>query len=237
MARVSPWSPRQRSEILDLVIDRAHRAAEQCGIAIGIMVAANRDHGPVEATKTAELAAERAGLGVVSFGLDGDESAHPPEDFAAAFAIAREAGIRATPHAGELAGPASIWGALDSLRADRVLHGIRALEDPDLVERLVSRGTCLDVCPTSNVALSVVPSFEQHPLPRLISAGIRCSVNADDPLLFRSGLLDEYTLCRERLGLSDEEIATLAVNSLECASAPVELVEAGLLGVRRWLAR
>src|SRR5260221_264717 len=91
------------------------------------------------------------------------------------FRAALDAGLRSTPHAGELDGPASVWSALDALRAHRLQHGIRALEDPALVDELVRRGTCLDVCPTSNVALSVVPSMAEHPLPALLAAGVRCS--------------------------------------------------------------
>ncbi len=98
-------------------------------------------------------------------------------------------------------------GALDALRADRLLHGIRAIEDDALVAELVERGTCLDVCPTSNVVLSVVPSLAAHPLPALLEAGVRCSINADDPLVFGPGCREEYELCRTELGLSDEQAA------------------------------
>ena len=223
-------------DAVGMVIEAGREAAEELGVGFGLMLAANRNLDPEQAVRAAELAASLAGQGVVSFGLDNDEAAFPPEPFAQAFAITKDAGLLSTPHAGELAGPASVIGALDSLSADRVLHGVRAGEDPQLVERLAEAGTCLDVCPTSNVLLSVVPSLEAHPLPRLLEAGVRCSINADDPLLFGSGLLEEYTRCRTVLGLTDEQLATAARASLEASGAPRELVLTGLEGIEAWLA-
>ena len=111
---------------------------------------------------------------MVAFGLANDEAPWPPEPFADAFAIAREAGLLATPHAGELAGPESVRGALDALGAQRIQHGVRAAEDPALVERLApARSSACDVCPTSNVLLSVVADLASHPLPALLDAGVR----------------------------------------------------------------
>ena len=132
----------------------------------------------------------------MGFGLANDETGWPPEPFAAAFAIARDAGLFSVPHAGELAGPASVVGALDALGAHRIQHGVRAVEDRELVRRLADSGVCLDVCPSSNVMLSVVPAIEAHPCPTCLRAGVRCSLNADDPLLFGPNLLDEYKVAR-----------------------------------------
>jgi adenosine deaminase len=116
------------------------------------------------------------------------------------------------------------------------MHGVRAIEDPDLVARLADLGTCLDVCPTSNELLGVVPSLEEHPLPALLEAGVRCSINADDPLLFGPGILEEYQLCRDRLGLDDTTLAQIARSSLECSGAPRPLVAEAVREVGRWLA-
>ena len=113
----------------------------------------------------------------------------PPEPYAEAFAIAKEAGLLSTPHAGELAGPESVWGALETLQPDRLQHGVRSIEDPELVKRLADSDIVLDVCPTSNLLLSVYPSLAEHPLPQLLEAGIQCSLNGDDPLLFGPVLL------------------------------------------------
>ena len=178
--------------VLDIMVDAVAAASRATGIGVGCMVANDRVLDPSVAAKTAEVAVKYAGRGVVSFGLDNDEVLGPPEGFAEAFAIARDGGLLSTPHAGELVGPESVIGALDALGANRILHGVRAIEDPALIERLASEGVCLDVCPTSNLILGVVASHDEHPLGALLDAGIACSVNADDSLLFGPGLLDEY---------------------------------------------
>ena len=179
---------------LEIVLDAAAGAARDFGIGVGICVAADRTVDPSNAVALAQLAVKFVDRGVVAFGLANDETNWPPEPFADAFAIAREAGLLSVPHAGELAGPESVVGALDALGADRIQHGVRAIEDGELMRRLADSPVCLDVCPSSNVMLSVVPSIEAHPLPALLAAGIRCTLNADDPLLFGPNLLDEYAL-------------------------------------------
>lgn len=223
-------------EILEIVLDSLTAAAARFGIGAGFMMAADRTLDPRDAVAQAELAASYAGRGVVSFGLANDEVGHPPEPFADAFGIARAAGLLATPHAGELDGPASVWGALDALGADRIQHGVRSVEDASLVERLALSGVCLDVCPTSNVLLSVVRSLDTHPLGALLDAGVRCSVNADDPLLFGPNLLEEYELCRSALGFDDRRLAFLAGCSIDASGAPPSLKASARAGVEAWLA-
>lgn len=217
------------------VLAAGRDAAARHGVGFGLMVAANRHVGAEAAADTARLAVELAPEGVVGFGLDGDEAAFPPAAFAGAFAVARAGGLRAAPHAGELLGPQSVADALDLLHADRVLHGVRAVEDPALVARLAAAGTCLDVCPTSNFKLGV---FEPaaHPLPALLAAGVRCSVNADDPLLFGSGLLQEYELCRSLFGLSDRRLAGIAATSIEESALPDDAKARATAAVGDWLA-
>ena len=226
---------RSPSYVLDLLIDEACGAAARAGIGCGLLVTALRHLDPREAVDLARLAATRADAGVAGFGLAADESLHPPQPFAAAFALARAAGLIAAPHAGELAGPASVRGARDALGAQRVQHGIRAIEDASLVARLADEGVALDVCPTSNFRLGIVDSVAAHPLPRLLEAGVRCTLAADDSLLFESGLLDEYESARMVLGLSDDSLAELARNSLQASGAPEETVRAGVAGVAAWL--
>lgn len=222
-------------DLLDVVIDEGRRTAARLGIGFGVLVYARRNADPSEAVATAHLAARRAGNGVVSFGLAGDEAQFAPEPFAEAFAIARDAGLVSAPHAGELAGPASVRAALDVLGARRIAHGVRAVEDPALVARLAAEGVVLDVCPTSNVALGVVGSLSEHPLPLLLQAGVRCTLNADDPLLFGPGLLEEYETARKVLALTDSQLAAMARTSIESSDAPREMVEnaVGLIG--EWL--
>jgi adenosine deaminase len=222
--------------VLDLVIDEGLRTAARLGIGFGLMLSCDRNSDPADAEAMAPLAAERAGAGMVSFGLAADEAMFPPEPFAKAFAIAREAGLISAPHAGEHGGPASVIGALDALGAQRIAHGVRAVESPDLVRRIAEEGVCLDVCPTSNLMLSVVPDLASHPLPLLIEAGVRCSLNGDDPLLFGPGLLDEYRLVRTELGLDDAAMAWLARCSIEDSGADATLKAQAVTDVEAWLA-
>jgi adenosine deaminase len=132
--------------------------------------------------------------GVVALGLGGSEAKGPPEPFAPYFERARAAGLRSSPHAGEHAGPASIWGALNALYADRISHGVRAIEDPALVAHLAERQISLAVCPRSNLALGVYPDLASHPLRRLHDAGVPLTVASDDPALFNTTVNDEAAL-------------------------------------------
>jgi adenosine deaminase len=223
-------------DVMALLLDAGQQATSDGKIALGWMLAANRNRGPGEAVEAAKLAATLVDRGVVSFGLDGDEAAFPPEPFEEAFSLARQAGLRSTPHAGELLGPSSVRSALDQLGADRILHGIRAVEDEALILRLASSGVCLDVCPSSNVLLGVVPDMDSHPLPAFLNAGVRCSLNADDPLLFGVGILDEFVGAREQMLFDDDHLATLARSSLEASAAPPPIVAAGLRSIDEWLA-
>lgn len=223
-------------EIVECVLDAGRAAGAELGVGFGLMLSADRTRPPSEAVDVARQAVRLADVGVVSFGLANDEALFPPAPFAPAYDVARAGGLLSTPHAGELAGPDSVRDALDLLHADRIQHGVRAVEDPELVRRLADEGTCLDVCPTSNVLLAVVPSLAEHPLPRLLEAGVRCSLGGDDPLLFGPGLGEEYELCRVDLGLSDEQLAGIARSSLEASGAPRDLVASAVGGVDAWLA-
>ncbi|NIZ92995.1 adenosine deaminase [Kineococcus rubinsiae] len=223
-------------EVLELVIAEGQAEADRLGIGFGLMVCALRDAPPEAAEELARVGVRYVGRGAVSFGLASDESLFPPAPFERAFAIAREGGLVSTPHAGELLGPDSVRDAIDLLGARRIQHGVRAVEDPALVERLAAEGVVLDVCPTSNVELFVVPEIGQHPLPALLEAGVRCTINGDDPLLFGPGLLEEYETARTVLGLSDEQLAGVARTSLEAAAAPAELIATQVAAVDAWLA-
>lgn len=235
------YSPRYAEQfgsdeaVIDIVIDELRASGRRLGVAGGVIVSADRTVDPDEAVHLAKVAARFAGKGVIGFGLANDETGHPPEPFAPAFSIARDAGLLSVPHGGELEGPESIVACLDECGADRVMHGVRAVESPDLMKRLADEGVCLDVCPTSNVLLSVVSRVEEHPLPRLLDAGIRCSLNADDPLLFGPGILEEYELCRQALGLDDETLAGIAACSFESSGAPEDLIAESLVKVASWL--
>ncbi|MCW2523268.1 MAG: adenosine deaminase [Frankiales bacterium] len=221
-------------EASDIEIDEGRAVGARLGVGFGLMITADRTGEVAESEELARLAATRSESGVVSFGLANDEVGHPPELFEKAFRIATEAGLISAPHAGELVGPESIRGALDTLHASRIAHGVRAVEDPELVARLVAEEICLDVCPTSNLLLSVVPSLAVHPLKQLVEAGVRCTLNGDDPLLFGPGLLEEYVLARDVLGLSDEQLAFIARCSIEDSGAPEELVADAVARIDQW---
>jgi adenosine deaminase len=221
--------------VLDILLDELAASAARHGIAAGLIVAADRTADPSVAVEQAGIAATHAGDGVVGFGLANDEAGFGPEPFAEAFAIARAAGLLSVPHAGELAGPDSVRGALDALGADRIQHGVRAIEDPDLVARLADEGICCDVCPTSNVLLAVCASIGEHPLGALLDAGVPCSVNADDPLLFGPHLLEEYELCRDQLGFDDARMAVIALASIDHSGAPEDVKQRARPEVDAWL--
>jgi len=221
--------------VLELLLDASRRASERTGVEIGWMVSADRTLDPADAVAQARLAARHAGGGVVAFGLANDELLGPPGRFTEVFDVARDAGLLSTPHAGELDGPHSVVAAVELLGADRVQHGVRAVEREGLPERLAELGVCLDVCPTSNALLAVVPSLEEHPLPRLLGAGVRVSVNADDPLLFGPGLLEEYALVRDTFDLDDLTMARIAAASVESGGASASTKAEALNGIDAWL--
>ncbi len=221
----------------DLVLDVFAAAAQRHGIAIGLMAPVDRViDTPADAVELAKLAVRRRDEGIVSFGLHNDEVGHPPGGFVDAFRIAREGGLLSTPHAGELEHGGYVRDSLDLLGADRIQHGVRAVEVEGLVERLAAEQVCLDVCPTSNLMLGVVPSLDVHPLPALLDAGVPCSLNADDPLLFGPNVLEEYELARRQFGFDDELLAAIARASIVHSGAPDDVKQSALAGVDAWLA-
>jgi aminodeoxyfutalosine deaminase len=160
--------------------------------------------------------------GVVALGLGGPEIGHPPEPFAPFFERARAAGLHAVPHAGETAGPASVWGALRALGAERIGHGVRATEDPALLEHLAERRIALEVNPTSNIRLGVYPRLADHPLRRLHDAGCVITVNSDDPALFGTTLSDEVALLAEPFGLEVDACDRILLNAVRHSFLPDE---------------
>jgi adenosine deaminase len=173
---------------------------------------------------------------VVALSVDGNEATagRTGPRFADAFRKAGNAGLRRTVHAGESSGPEGVWDAVDLLGADRIDHGVRAIEDPALVQVLADRQIPLGVCPTSNLVLGVYPSIEAHPIERLRQAGVRVSVNTDDPALLGASLVGEYALCRQAFGWSDEVTREVARTSIE-ASFAGESLRMGLLeDLRVW---
>jgi adenosine deaminase len=221
--------------ILEVVLDAAKAAEQATGVGIGIIVAANRTKHPLEARTLARLAAAYADRGVTGFGLSSDERRGTIADFAPAFRIAARAGLQSVPHGGELAGPDSVRGCVDELRADRIGHGVAAAADPELLRRIAAREITLEVCPTSNVALGVARTAADVPLLQLLKAGVQVALGADDPLLFGPRLAAQYVLARQVHGLTDEELAELARTSIRGSAAPAPVAEKLLAGIDGWL--
>ena len=195
--------------------DGAQEARELHGVQVGLTPDIPRSY-PMEAAElTVRHALAHAGRGIVGIGLGGSEGEYPPEPFGPVFARARDGGLGSVPHAGEAEGPASIRGALDVLGADRIRHGIRAVEEPALLGELASRGIVLDVCPTSNVRTGVVRTLADHPLPALLAAGVQCTVNTDDPAMFGSNLGTEYEAALG-LGASAKDCYAAGVHGALC---------------------
>lgn len=152
---------------------------------------------------------------VIAVGLDSSEVGYPPDQYAAAYGHARTLGLRAVAHAGEEGPPEYVWGALDVLGVSRVDHGVRSLEDPDLVTRLVREQIPLTVCPLSNVALKVVDEMTEHPLPAMKAGGLLVSINSDDPSYFGGYVGDNYAAVAKAFDWGERELADLAVNSIK----------------------
>jgi aminodeoxyfutalosine deaminase len=191
-----PWE-----ELFEGYCDGAEEARERHGVDVRLTPDITRDASLEDAMECVRWAARYRDRGVVAVGLGGGEATFPPEPFAPVFRLAKEYGLGSVPHAGEVVGPSSVRGALDALAADRIRHGIRAIEDPDLVRDLADRSVVLDVCPTSNVRTGAVASLAEHPLPRLVEAGVRCSISTDDPAMFGTDLSSEYEVAQS-LGVS-----------------------------------
>ena len=220
----------------DLVLDCVRDASERTGLGIAVIIAANRTRHPMDARTLARLAVQYADHGVVGFGLSNDERRGTTAEFAPAFRIAERGGLALMPHGGELVGPESVRTCLDALHADRLGHGIRSVEDPALLERIVEQEIALEVCPVSNVALGVYSDLTSVPLPQLLEAGATVALGADDPLLFGSQLASQYATMRAAHELTDEQLAELARMSVRASRAPSDVVKTVLHDIDEWLA-
>jgi aminodeoxyfutalosine deaminase len=204
------WRGLDTDEVFSGYCDGAQEASELHGVEVRLTPDIPGVYSAEDAERVARYAVAYRDRGVVGLGVGGIN--YSCEPFARAFALARAGGVGSAPHAGEVAGAESVRDVLEALRADRIRHGIRAVEDPGLVAELAGRGTVLDVCPLSNVRTGVVRSLEEHPLPQLIAAGVRCSISTDDPAMFDTDLTRDY-----------EAAASLGVS-------PRAAYEAGLAG-------
>jgi adenosine deaminase len=220
----------------DLVLDCVDDARRSTGLGIAVVIAANRTRHPLDARTLARLATQYADRGVVGFGLSNDERRGRTEEFARAFEIAGRAGLRLVPHGGELRGADHVRSCLDSLQAHRLGHGVRSVEDPEVLDRVVQAGVALEVCPVSNVALGVYSDLTSVPLPQLLEAGATVALGADDPLLFGSRLAGQYATMRAAHDLDDTQLARLAAMSFEASCAPDDVRTDAQRRIDAWLA-
>jgi adenosine deaminase/aminodeoxyfutalosine deaminase len=206
------WKKQDLEAIFRAVAEEAGRSP----VPVRWILDATRQWGAEAAAPVFDFAAAHIGDGVVAIGLGGFEAQGPAAWFRELFAKARERGLRLTCHAGETTGPESVWEALE-IGAERIGHGIRAVEDPALVAELRARGVPLEICLSSNLRTGAVPSLEAHPLRRLFDAGVTVVLSTDDPALFDCTLSGEFALAAQRLGFTPAELERLAANSLRYA--------------------
>ncbi len=207
-------------------------AAETPGIRVQWILGLVRDYGP---EGTLALLKKAIGLGcesLVGVTLAGSEHSFPPDQFSEVYTVARDHGLRLTVHAGEALGPQSIWDALHMLGAERIGHGVRALEDQRLVAYLAEKQIPLEVCPTSNVRTGIISSYEAHPVRELFEAGIPITINSDDPTFFGTTLADEYDHA-SGLGFHDRDILKIMENGFRYAFLAEEEAERYIDGLNQ----
>src|SRR5260221_4996254 len=197
------------------------RGEKDFGISLLWIFDAARQFGAEKAQEVVDLAIQFRDCNVVAFGIGGDELQGPAELFKDVYSRASEHGLHLTAHAGETAGPESIWGALN-LKADRIGHGLSAGQDPELIEELAERQIPLEICVSSNVRTGCCADISQHPVRQYFDNGLMLTLNTDDPAMFRTSLVEEYRLVQDAFGFTDEHLRELARNSFEASFLPPE---------------
>ena len=207
-------------------IEKAAEDAERDdGITMRGIITCIRHFGPDKAKSAARCAAESAGNFITGFGIGGAEDMGKARDFLWSFDCAREAGLRLTAHAGEWGDPMSVRETWKDLNVERLGHGVRASEDPRLVEELAEAGVVLEVCPGSNIALGIYPDIQRHPIERLRDAGVKVTVSTDDPPFFHTTMEREFDMLVEGLGWSDEELIAVNQTALDAAFCDAQTKE------------
>jgi adenosine deaminase len=191
-------------------------------IEVGLVIDLVRDNGPQVGMRRLSEIAEIRDRGVIGIGIGGSEQHFPPEPYADVYTEARRLGFRTSAHAGEVAGAASVWGAVLALKVDRIGHGTHAEEDPALIEHLATHQIPIELCPISNVRTGSVARIEAHPARRYVDAGLLVSINTDDPAMFGNSLVDEYAALIELLGFTPAEIRELILNGLRGSWLPAD---------------
>lgn len=204
-------------EIMDAVSGAARTGEEEHGVRLRFLFDGVRQWGVEAFEELINMAIDCRAAGVIGVGIGGDERSLPTATFGAAMREARRRGLHTVIHAGEFDGPRSVWEAIDDLQVERVGHGIRAVEDDLLVTTLARREIPLECCPSSNLRTGVVSSWSEHPIARLHAAGVRVTVNSDDPALFETTLSNEWRLLQSRVGLSRRDVEQIGRQTIEAA--------------------
>ncbi len=205
------------AELVEALARGIDEAETDFGIVGRMIVTCIRHLGPEQALEDAKAALASLHPYIVGFGMGGDETRHACRDFAPAFYLMHEAGLPCTVHAGEVVGSESVAQALDALPISRIGHGVRAADDPHLMERLARENIVLEVCPGSNLALGLYPSPQRHPLNKLRSAGVKVALGSDDPPFFGTSIGGEYERARRDFGLTDAELVDISRDAIEAA--------------------
>jgi aminodeoxyfutalosine deaminase len=215
------WRKQDFAAIFEGLEHGRERGEKDFGISLLWIFDAIRQFGAEKAQSVLDLAIQFRDRNVAAFGIGGDERAGPPEWFAGVYMRAAEHGLHLTAHAGESAGPESIWGALN-LRAERIGHGLTAEQDKELIEELAERQVPIEICVTSNLLTGCCADLAQHPVRRYFDEGLMLTLNSDDPAMFRTSLVEEYALVQETFGFTDEHLRELARNSFEASFLPAD---------------
>lgn len=215
------WRRQDFAAIFEGLERGRQRGEKDFGISLLWIFDAIRQFGAEKAQSVLDLTIQFHDRNVIAFGIGGDERAGPPEWFAGVYTRGAEAGLHLTAHAGESAGPESIWGALN-LKAERIGHGLTAEQDPELIEELVERQVPIEMCVTSNLRTGCCAELALHPVRRYFDQGLMLTLNSDDPAMFRTSLVEEYALVQEAFGFTDEHLRELARNSFEASFLPAE---------------
>jgi len=222
-AFISPWdyykSGLNPQDIVRASIDGINRVEELCGIKCRLIVDITRDHGHETAMDRLDEISQFLGDKVIGVGLGGSEHKYPASLFKEVFLEAKRRGFHCVAHAGEVSGPESIWSAINDLKIERIGHGVRATEDPELIEYLVEHQLPLEVCINSNIKTGVYPNYQEHTLPLLVEKGVFVTLNSDDPTMFGASLSDEYLIAKNEMGIKLNNINRILNNTIEASFA------------------
>jgi len=227
-AGVVQWRGQEFGPLFEGAERGRQRGEREFGVSLYWIFDAVRHFGVDDARRVVDEAIRLKDHNVVGIGIGGDERRAGPEQFREVYAHAASHGLRLTVHAGETVGPESIWGALRELHADRIGHGLHAIEDPELVRYLAEKQVPVEICITSNVVTGCCTALAEHPVRKLFDAGVKVILNTDDPDMFHTTLTNEYRIARDVFGFSDDELVRLARNSFEASFLPPDRRQAML---------